>query len=414
MKRFWLDLGHTVRARSDFLVSSGCFLLLVGCVLLSPSRACFDEVFHLHLASDFKDIGWRPALISPQNQTAPGPLYPAVHLLFSPLTHLQTPTVRWVNVACLAGVIFLLAQQIPNGGIKERGVAATSILAVPFLWPTAGMALTEVPALFAFSVFTLTFRNLLRSGDATSALSITLSCVSGISLGLAILGRQTYLVVVPCVAAMLMWTPRKWLELFLCIAIALLSCSWLFLLWHGLVPPSQRRVASGLHWDHGVLSISYVATATLFLNPKWMKPRRFVDIIISLAIGIALAFLTRDYATPPAKSLLLHAVGARMALPIGFAIGTVLTVLSVIWIANTIQKGWPRRHQDIIVFTYLMLFSLIAAPVPISYFSSRYVVGLLGALLLVVYSPGLSRPWWAVRMILGSIAGAATLWTYYQ
>ena len=47
-------------------------------------------------------------------------------------------------------------------------------------------------------------------------------------------------------------------------------------------------------------------------------------------------------------------------------------------------------------------------------FSSRYVVGLLGVLILVVGVPQTSAYLLALRVALGSLAGAACLWTYFS
>ena len=384
-------------------------------ILSSPSQFCYDELYHLQLAQNVRDYGWRLALISPDNHSAVGPLYPAGHLAFSAVTGMQAPAIRWVNLVCLGVVILLIGPQVAEKSLNAGWIKATSLLAVPFLWPASGMALTELPALVPFTLFFWLFNQVLRSTGGVSARSIALGSVAGLTLGIAILGRQTYFVVVPSVVAMVIWAPRKWLELLVCVVVALLSCGWLFILWNGLVPPSLQYVVSGFHLDYGVLSLSYVAGATLFLNPKWMKPRNAYIVIGSVAIGVIFAWFTRDYANPPAKSLLLRLFGERIGFLTGFIIGTGFCIIGVMWLWNSFEDAWRQRHYPARVFAFLTLFPLLISPMMVSHlFSSRYVVGLLGVLLIVVHVPDEGRSWWVSRMLSGSLVGAATLWTYFR
>jgi hypothetical protein len=67
------------------------------------------------------------------------------------------------------------------------------------------------------------------------------------------------------------------------------------------------------------------------------------------------------------------------------------------------------------VFLLLSLGALVLAPMKMTaQFSSRYIVGCLGLLFLVVGAPLESRRYWAARMVFGSCLGMAILWTYFQ
>jgi hypothetical protein len=403
--------------RLPLLAGLAALALLALMIATNPSKVVYDEPYHLDLAKSILASGWCAALTSPNNESAAGPLYPAIHIAVSPLTAFQAPAIRWVNFICLCLVIVTLAKTKQREPFFPFWIPALSILSVPYLWPATGMALTELPALLAFTLFVFALIKILRMPDEeVSVGSFGWAGVAGLALGLSILGRQTYLAVIPAVAALFLAAPKKWMLWLVCLAVAAGSCSWLFILWHGLVPPSQHHVASGIRLDFGVLSVSYVAAATLFLSPQWLKIRNVkVALLGSAFLGVGLALLSRDYANPPAKSLLLKIFGNQWGLLVGFCIGALLTAAAVVWVWNTLMIAWQERHEPIRVFLFLNLFALVAAPVMVSHlFSSRYVVGLLGVLVLVVGASQTSGFWLALRISIGSLAGAASLWTYFH
>ena len=143
---------------------------------IRPSQLRYDEHNHIGLTQLVATNRWRDALLSPENRSAAGPLYPAIHLMLSPITHLQSPSIRWVNFCCFLGVVLLLARCKPVEPVAPRLLSGFTLLAVPFLWPAVGMALTELPALLFFTCFVLLFLRLIDSpqypcgGNAAGAL----------------------------------------------------------------------------------------------------------------------------------------------------------------------------------------------------------------------------------------------------
>ena len=362
--------------------------------------------------------GWRDALVSPENRSAAGPLYPAIHLTLSPITHLQPPAIRWVNFFCFLGVVLLLAScKQSTGPIDLRILSSFTLLAVPFLWPAVGMALTELPALLFFTCFLLFFLKMINSDVVLSRGVFGFAFLAGLCLGAAILGRQTYLVVVPVLVVMMFWLREKWPAVLICIITALAVCSWLFALWHGLAPSHQysRLAQLSLSFTNLLLSLSYAAVAALFLNPRWLAGQRPTVWIICTLCGFALAYFARNYEDPPAKSLLVHAFGMQLGLWIGFVVGCALAAIGAVWAWTTFKTFWRERRDPGQVFLLMSLGALVLAPMKITpQFSSRYIVGSLGLLLLLVDAPRQSSPYWAARMVLGSFLGMAILWTYFQ
>lgn len=385
-------------------------------IAVSPAKLTYDEPDHLRLARHVKEIGWPAALNSPDNNCATGPLQPAAQVAASSLTLLQAPAVRWVNFIFVIVVIITLSGSSGSNSVQRAWLTGLSILAVPFFWPTAGLALTELPALAAFSVFILAMRRILtHPGSSTSLPPLSWACVAGISLGTAILGRQTYLVVIPAVAALFAVSPRNWSAWLLCLVLTCVTCGWLFVFWGGLVPSNVAFVNNSIRLDHGIIALSYVAAATLFLRPGWVYPKNRQTLVAALVLGMILTFATRHYSNPPSISLMTKICGEPLALFVGFSIGILMTAAGILWLWNTLQAAWAERFNPWRLFLFLTLFALLAAPMKIAHlFSSRYVVGLLGVLILYIDMAHVSGKPLPVRLLLGTAFGAASLWMYYS
>jgi hypothetical protein len=404
----------SISTRLQVIVVTGCFLVLLAMIATSPSQLRYDERNHIGLAQIVMTNGWRDALLSPENHSAAGPLYPAIHLMLSPITHLQPPAIRWVNFCCFLGVVLLLASYKPTEPIGPRILSGFTLLAVPFLWPAVGMALTELPALLFFTCFVLLFLRMINS-DVVLSHQFGLAFMAGLCLGAAILGRQTYLIVLPVLVVMMFWLRDKWSAVLICIITALAVCSWIFALWHGLAPPQYYGLAhSSVSFANLLLSLSYAAVATLFLNPGWLWRQGATVWIISILCGFALAYFARNYQDAPAKSLLVHAFGMQLGLWIGFVVGCALAAIGAVWAWTTFKIFWRERRDPSQVFLWLSLGALVLAPMRMTaQFSSRYIVGSLGLLFLLVNAPRESRLW-AAQMLVGSLLGMAILWTYFQ
>jgi len=391
-------------------------LLLFVMIAKSPSQLRYDEPYHLDLAKSIESNGLRDGLLDPRNQSAAGPLYAGIHYVLKHITNQRAPDIRWVNAFLLVTAIVFLAFTKSQAGSETSTIScpALAVMGVPFLWPSAGMALTEVPALTFFCAFLFIIRKLFSTKSSGSRFAETLSfaIAAGILLGLAILGRQTYLVVIPVLFLLFLAGPvRPWL-VGIIVAFTFLVSAWIFWIWGGLVPPSQAKVNEGLHWEHGLFSLAYVATGTAVLSPRWLLPKNRRLLFPIGLLGACLAALSREYGEPPAKSLLIHFFGPDAGLAVGFLVFACMGAFGLYWLINTCMQLWQRREDSFQVFCGLILLALVLAPVKISHlFSSRYVVGLLGVLLIVL-QPSPSK-FLAARILVGSLVGAVTLYLYY-
>jgi hypothetical protein len=113
--------------------------------------------------------------------------------------------------------------------------------------------------------------------------------------------------------------------------------------------------------------------------------------------------------------LLVHAFGVQLGLLLGFIVGCALAAIGAVWAWTMFKTFWRERRDPGQVFLLMSLAALVLAPMKITWqFSSRYVVGALGVLYLVIDAPCQSPRYRAARMIVGSILGMAILWSYYQ
>jgi hypothetical protein len=389
---------------------------LAGLIAISPRELRYDEIFHLQLPRLIETVGWKDALLSPANATAGGPLYAAAQLAASPLTGLRPPGIRWINFAFLLSTVLLMSAFCRHRVSNARAILEPlTILAVPFVWPAAGLALTELPALFFFTGFVLTIVFAADRRALPADTVVLLGAAAGLLLGTAILGRQTYVIAFGPLILMGV-THRRLLSLVIpCMVIAVVASGWLFVLWGGVVPPSQQHVNSGLRLEHGIDSLSYFGIATLFLAPLWLLPRRKVEGVAAL-IGAALASLaTHRFSEPPAKTLLVKLFDLQGAQLVGFFIGAAMAGLGILWLIRLVEKGWTRRHDPATLFLVFLLLGLAATPVEISHtFSSRYVVGALSAQAVALSIWGeITLQHVAASVIAGSVLGAMILATYY-
>jgi hypothetical protein len=164
------------------------------------------------------------------------------------------------------------------------------------------MTLTEMPALFLVLVFTF-----LIACDGRGQPAMLRSVLAGLALGFAILGRQNYLVILPCLILLVEWKSfgSSIGRLFLLGLCAVLVCGPVFLIWGDLVPPNTAVVAHAIRPWHFILSAGYLGLISLIIEPSVYAPvlRRPYERGAVFAVSLATAVIL---GTPivPAKTAL--------------------------------------------------------------------------------------------------------------
>jgi hypothetical protein len=379
-------------------------------VCLSPNELLFDEPHHMAIAEGIKTEGLIKTLKVPPSGSAPGPLYSFIHLGLAPLTGLKPLGIRLVNIVIFAGVLVLTAIIAKILQLSNPILTASTLLVVPFVYPAVGMALTDIPALFFFTLFILFFIKLIQNLEASPLAHIMLlSILSGVSLGLAIIGRQIYICALVGTLVILGKDRKTWIGLVLVVSFAVISSAWLFLIWGGLTPPGLA--IGGISIIHGMLSFAYLGLATWFICPRWIKIDK-LTIILSFAISIIIFLSSWHY--DPASSLAQKMIPSWLFSSYARLSGIGLAIVAFIWLYSFLLNAIEERRDKKMLFLYFILIILALTPISISYqFSSKYVVTCITVLVIII-SPKLKVYFVTLpRYILGISLGIATLWTYY-
>lgn len=384
-------------------------------VAMGPPQLRYDEPFHLANVRLARTNGWIGMLRSAGNASATGPLFAVVHAVAAPITALRAPAVRWVNVACLVLTVLLLGR-FRDSLCRPRLGWAAALLAVPFMWPVCGLALTELPALLGFCLFLVFLWPALDRGGGSGAgpRALVAAAGAGVALGVAILGRQTYLVAVPCLACMVLWHRGTAAVAGVAAVVALLVSAWLFVVWGGFVPPAQVQVASGLRLDHGWFSCAHFGVAAAILAPRWLRPRSLTEAVGVVAAGLVMSVVPGVSDWVPCRSLLVRVLGGATGHLVGRGIACAMGIAGVGFLLALGREMRAGARDPGVLFASLTVASLALAPVAISHtFSSRYVVGGIPALALLACRTAPSLAWEVFRTVAGSVVGAGILASYY-
>lgn len=377
---------------------------------MSPKKLIHDEPHHIAIAQSIMHVGLIDTLKHPPSISAPGPLYSFVHLGLASLTGLKAPWIRFVNIAFFLGIVVLTVVIAQLLNLPSPVLIGSSLLAIPFIYHTVGIALTEIPALFFFTLFCLFFVKLIQDlPEVPLSAVLTLAILAGFSLGLAIIGRQTYICALAATPIILSRERRSWMAFILVLFAAGIASFWLFVIWGGLTPPGLR--IGGINLKHGILSLAYLGMATCFICPGWMKLTRW-----SMAISLAVtgAILLFHFSFYPAVSL------SQMLIPdwlFGYyrlLTSTAVIMIAAIWIYSLCWNGLKVGNDKKWRFLYFLAFLLALTPIGISFqFSSRYVVADLTVLVLILGATITEGYYTIVRFFLGNLLGIAFLTNYY-
>ena len=396
------------------------FVFILILTFFHQQPPVFDEipfVKNLHL---FQTQGLsRQFLINVKDQ-APGPLYEFVHYTFSPLTNFTTPGIRLVNVFLLGLTILLMAKIISmlrNISFSEALVFAVALVAVPMVWQVTGLALTEMPTMF-FSMLSIWLLLLAMKWEDAFLKSTGMAILSGLALGLAILGRSPFLIVGFSSAILLFQNfgnAKRWRTL-LIFGICALSISVpVFIIWNGLVPPHQAYVGKGFSLWHGLLAFAYAAFFTVLLAPNWFY---FNKKTIFYLAGCYLVFLLVNifiahYEYAPLDKTLAKVFPVSFMKLYPLMISPLLATLSFYFVACSFWQGWKKRSDPVFLFLLVAGMLLLASCFKVTHlFSTRYVAQASPFFLLLF--PGFDKFTVSrlVRILIAMAIGFMSLETY--
>jgi hypothetical protein len=255
---------------------------------------------------------------------------------------------------------------------------------------SAGLALTEMPAVFFISLFLLAFCWPMAT-DARQDTSILAAILSGAGLGAAILGRQNYLIILPCLILGAQWSldlpsRREIILVTITLFVALMICGPVFVVWEGIIPPQTARVGTNISIWHGILSAGYAGIITALLAPdifrvvienKLYLPAIFgLSAIISLAIGRS---------TVPMSSILPRIANEQTITIVGIGFTFLVCLIGLLFLSCMADYIWRERTDRLIRFSGCATLVGILSNMKITHiFSSRYVFIFIPFLLIAI------------------------------
>ncbi|MDF2116089.1 hypothetical protein PY365_10930 [Roseiarcaceae bacterium H3SJ34-1] len=383
---------------------------LILVVLRSPSYLVYDELAYLPGARFLVEgHGLRELILfSPFIPT--GPLHSVIHALAFPLTGLEAPRVRFVNCFLLFMSWLAISKTLMMVGMQQAYLRAATIIAVPMIWVTTGMALTEIPA--------MTFASFAAVATAWAASLPTRQWkiwvgfgLAGICLALATLGRQLYLPAVIGFLLISVFDRRlRWPALMASIVTCALVLP-LFLTWGGLVPPRTSQVAGGLSAAHGFLAVCYLGIVILILAPAYFFERWRWSIaagIIGGLVGLAAGNLGLDIAAGISGHLSPQLANVFQRIASGAFVGAA----SAFTVASLVNM-WARRDDSFFMLNMLMMGGLTLTAAAVAHqFSSRYVLTAFPFAIFAVQPYFRPTLFAAARLLLGAVLGYFLLNNY--
>nr|WP_262916008.1 glycosyltransferase family 39 protein [Chitinophaga filiformis] len=400
---------------------AGYFLLLL-ITLLHWQQPLFDEPYFISNVHLLKQYGLsRTFLLNIDNQAA-GPLYQFVHYALEPVTGLQTPGIRLVNTVMLLIIILLLTgiiRKMQRRVKKSAWLPALHIMAVPMIWQVAGMALTEIPAIFFATLSIWLLQLALDYTRKPWALGIFLSLQAGFCLGLAALGRSPFVMIVPAALLLLLQSAgewKRWVIVSIYMGVALLCCIPVFVIWGGFIPPKQAVMSTGgiMHW-HGILAFAYSALIVFIVAPGWFAYNRptLLALIGLFVIVLPLNYFWLQAEYAPLNEGLQKIFPAAVVQPSSYFISSMLIVIALYFLYSAFLQWMERRTEPFFLFLLLATLLILVTGFKTPFFSFRYAA-LVAPLFIVLLAPYIqaSREQCA-RYAAGMIIGLLSLETYF-
>ncbi len=405
------------------LIGIAAYVFLVLVTIWHKQPPLYDEPLFIPNVYLFGQYGLSREFLININQQAPGPLYQFIHYPLRSITHLQTPGIRLVNTTLLGLLILVLTITIAKINKSDKKLSlllALNIMAAPMVWTVSGMALTEIPPMFFAALSILLIWYALQHQEAKLGISMLLSLLGGIALGLAILGRSPFLVMVPAAAALLVQhvrQPGRWVILALYGGVALLMCLPVFFIWKGLTPPQQAFTgAGGISLEHGILGFAYGALITLILAPGWFLFNR--KVILYLLAGyvvlliVNLTLIRFEYG--PLSVTMEKILPASLMQLYPYVISPALWVFACYFGICSLIRAWERRTEPFFLFLFCCAMLMLATNFKVTHlFSSRYIAQAAPffVLLLLPYDKLTYNK--CIRAVAGMIIGFLSLETYF-
>jgi hypothetical protein len=406
-------------------VVGGANAVLCLLIAASPAHPIYDEPWFLKTVVLFKDRGFTIDFLR-EFPGAPGPTFTVFYALTDRLLGLSFPWSRFVSFALLIAATVLIwrilktmrGSHVPPP-LQSLALLAASFTALPTVGVSAGMMLTEMPAALFMLVAIFLISKIIDDKNWRS-FSIPAALVCGAAMAAAVLGRQNYLMILPCLPLAVRWRDRvpdrhDMLRIALIGTVILLLTVPVFLLWGGLIPPQSAPDGDGISLSNGIRSAGYAGVIIAFFAPEIYAPLiRKMWLIVAIAIvGIPLSCVI-DRPTTPLASLLEPLLSEPMIPLAGLAFNVLLSLTAVAFLIVWANYVWQERADWFIrLCGCTALLGIISNAKITHQFSSRYVFVFLPFLVLAA-APAVRSNWHQpIRLAIGASISLGALLSYY-
>lgn len=404
--------------RITWAIAAAAGIALIVLVVLSPRFPVYDEAWFLGTLDLLRRQGLSAGFLR-EFPGAAGPTFTLVFAAIDKVAGLAFPWLRLVNTGLLLASIVLIGRILkttPGLPPSSPGPAllAASLIALPTAAVSAGMALTEMPAAF-FAIAAVFMLTLAKDPDTNPVSTWIAVLACGVSTAAAVLGRQNYLVMLPCLLLAFDWPPRRRevVHTASIVAVVLAIAGPVFFLWGGLVPPRSTMNGDGFSLANGVKSAGYAGLIAFLFAPEifgvlWRRKILLAAAFV-LSLPVALMLGTAMPMASLARTLSAQATGA-IATSFSFA----LAFSAICFTGCFAFHIWQQRLNWLTRFAGSTALIGILSNTKITHqFSSRYVFVFLPFIVLAA-APAVRMNWHLpLRLAIGAGIGLGAQASYY-
>lgn len=374
-----LSNNNSGLARTEIYLLTGAFILLIINIFLQSGPPVYDEILFLPNVHLFEKYGLSEYFLLHYTKQAPGPLYQVIHHLFKPITHEQYPAMRFVNLFLLAGIIFMMIKAIRQYN-KNSSVYLLPLLllALPMTYKITGLALTEIPSMFFIAVFI--WLEVRIQKDEKLWRFLILSFISGIMLGIAIMGRAPFLLCVAAVPFLAGWkklfSVKNIFHSILVTVGAAIICLPVFFLWKGIIPPDTQYAQEGFSITNGTLGIAYLGFIFVFVAPGIFFYEKKIFLILGL-LFILLAFTVSplEINYTPMSNIVEKILPHRLFSFYGSVVKSAFYCIALYFLLCLGRLTMKKINEPDFIFALIGMLVIVLTCFKVNHlFNSRYVI----------------------------------------